>query len=84
MLRKSTLEQIISEDLSDLWKILSPEEKRIVTDNFTISHYKKGQIIYAEQEEPENLWCLLQGKVQMYKSGVGDRVQILRLYRPVQ
>ncbi|MDE6795065.1 MAG: Crp/Fnr family transcriptional regulator, partial [Muribaculaceae bacterium] len=40
--------------------------------------------IYAEHEEPENLWVLLKGKVKMYKSGVGDRVQILRLYRPVQ
>ena len=66
MLKKSTLEHIISEDLSDLWNILSPEEKRTVTDNFTILHYKKGQIIYAEQEEPENLWCLLKGKVKMY------------------
>ena len=80
MLKKSTLVQIISEDLSELWNILSPEEKRIVTDNFTILHYKKGQIIYAEHEEPENLWCLLKGKVKMYKSGIGDRVQILRLY----
>ena len=84
MIKKSTLEHIISEDLSDLWNALSPEDKRIVTDNFTILHYKKGQIIYAEQEEPENLWVLLKGKVKMYKSGVGDRVQILRLYRPVQ
>ena len=84
MLKKSTLEQIISEDLSDLWTILTPEEKRVVTDNFTITEFKKGKIIYAEGEEPENLWCLLNGKVKMYKSGVGDRVQILRLYRPVQ
>ena len=84
MIKKSTLEHIISEDLSDLWNALSPEDKRVVTDNFTILHYKKGQIIYAEHEEPENLWILLKGKVKMYKSGVGDRVQILRLYRPVQ
>ena len=83
MIKKSTLEHIISEDLSDLWKNLSPEEKRTVTDNFTILHYKKGQIIYAEQEDPEYLWCLLKGKVKMYKSGIGDRIQILRLYRPV-
>ena len=84
MLKKSTLEQVVSEDLSDLWNVLSPEEKRIITDNFTITHYKKGQIIYAEHEDPENLWCLLKGKVKMYKSGIGDREQILRLYRPVQ
>lgn len=84
MLRKSTLERIISEDLSDLWNALTPEEKRIVTDNFKYEHYKKNQIIYAENETPENLFCLLEGKVKMYKSGIGDRVQILRLYRPVQ
>lgn len=84
MLKKSTLEQIVSNDLADIWNILAPEEKRIITDNFTIVQYKKGQIIYAEHEEPENLWCLLKGKVKMYKSGIGDREQILRLYRPVQ
>lgn len=84
MLKKSTLVQVVSEDLSDIWNVLTPEEKRIITDNFSIQHYKKGQIIYAEHEEPENLWCLVKGKVKMYKSGIGDREQILRLYRPVQ
>ncbi|MCH5232390.1 MAG: Crp/Fnr family transcriptional regulator [Muribaculaceae bacterium] len=84
MIKKSTLDHVISEGLSDIWKVLKPEEKRIITDNFTIQHYKKGQIIYAELEEPENLWILLKGKVKMYKNGIGDREQILRLYRPVQ
>lgn len=41
-------------------------------------------MIYAEGEEPEYLWCLLQGKVKKYKDGVGGRVQILRLIRSVQ
>ncbi len=84
MIKKSTLEQIVSEDISELWGVLSPEEKRVITDNFNIQNLKKNQIIYAEQDEPEHLWILLKGKVKMYKSGIGDRVQILRLYRPVQ
>lgn len=84
MLKKSTLEQIISHDLSEMWRALNPEQKRIITENFTIHNYKKNQIIYVEQDEPENLWVLLKGKVKMYKNGIGDRVQILRLYRPVQ
>lgn len=84
MLKKSTLEHIISHDLSDLWNVLLPEQKREVTDNFTIHTFKKNQIIFAEREDPECLWCLLKGKVKMYKSGAGDRTQILRLYRPVQ
>lgn len=70
--------------MSEMWNALLPEEKRIVTDNFTIATYKKNQIIYSENEQPKYLWCLLKGKVKMYKAGVGDRVQILRLYSPVQ
>lgn len=84
MIKKSTLEHIISNDMSEMWNALLPEEKRIVTDNFTMTHYKKNQVIYSENEEPKNLWCLLKGKVKMYKAGIGDRVQILRLYSPVQ
>lgn len=84
MIIKSTLEHIISHDLADLWNVLTSDEKRIVTENFTIRTFKKNQIIYAENEDPEYLWCLLKGKVKKYKLGIGERVQILKLYRPVQ
>ena len=84
MIKKSDLEQIISQDLSELWNVLLPEQRRIVSQSFTIHRYKKSQIIYAEGEEPDFLWCLLKGKVKTFKSGIGERVQIIRLYRPVQ
>lgn len=84
MLKKSTLEAIVSNDLAEMWDVLLPEEKRIVSDNFEILDYRKNQVVYAEGETPEYLWVLLSGKVKMYKAGIGDRVQILRLYRPVQ
>lgn len=84
MLKKSTLENIIRQDLSPLWEILSQEEKRTVTDNFRVFHFKKNEMIYAEGDAPEYLWILLRGKVKKTKTGIGDRVQILRLYRPVQ
>ncbi|MCC8038429.1 MAG: Crp/Fnr family transcriptional regulator [Bacteroidales bacterium] len=81
---KRALEKVISEDMSDIWSVLTPDEKRRIIDNFTISQFKKNQIIYAEKEDPEYLWCLLAGKAKLYKDGVGGRVQILRLIRPVQ
>ena len=84
MIKKSTLENIIKEDLAEIWSILTPEEKRLVADNFVIHNFKKNQIIYAENDEPEYLWCLLKGKVKMFKDGIGGRQQILRLYRPIQ
>ena len=74
MIKKSTLERIIGDDLADLWNALTPDEKRIIAENFHYERYKKNQ----------NLYCLLEGKVKLFKSGIGDRVQILRLYRPVQ
>lgn len=84
MINKSILERIIGDDLAELWNTLTQDEKRTLADNFHYERFKKNQIIYAESEEPENLYCLLEGKVKLYKSGIGDRVQILRLYRPVQ
>jgi CRP-like cAMP-binding protein len=81
---KNTLEQVISEDLTEIWTILDNDEKRLVIDNFTIHDFKKNQIIYAEGETPEYLWCLLNGKVKKFKDGIGGRQQILRLHRPVQ
>ncbi len=81
---KSAIEKVINEDMADIWSILSGEEKRLIVDNFNIQTFKKNQFIYAEGDEPEYLWCLLKGKVKKSKEGVGGRVQILRLIRPVQ
>ncbi len=81
---KAALERVINEDMAEIWSILTPDEKRIITDNLRIHSFKKNQIIYAEGDAPEFLWCLLKGKVKKIKEGVGGRVQILRLIRPVQ
>lgn len=70
--------------MAEIWAILEPEEKRRIVDAFVIHNYKKNQMIYAEGEDPEFLWCLLSGKVKKFKDGIGGRVQILRLIRPVQ
>lgn len=81
---KATLQKVIDEDMAEIWSILTNEEKRIVADNLSIHSFKKNQIIYAEGDQPEYLWCLLKGKVKKTKEGVGGRIQILRLIRPVQ
>lgn len=81
---RAALEQVISEDMSEIWSVLTPEEKRRITDAITIHCFKKNQIIYAERDEAEYLWCLFEGKAKMYKDGIGGRQQTLRLLRPVQ
>ncbi|MCM1036618.1 MAG: Crp/Fnr family transcriptional regulator [Bacteroides sp.] len=81
---KSAIEKVINDDMAEIWSLLNGDEKRLIVDNFEIQNFKKNQIIYAEGDEPEYLWCLLKGKVKKFKEGVGGRVQILRLIRPVQ
>ena len=81
---KSTIEQLLTEDFAEIWQLLSGDEKRLIADNFTIHHYKKNQVVYAEKDEPEFLWCLIEGKVKKYKDGIGGRCQIIRLIKPVE
>ena len=84
MVKKSTLESILQQEMSDFWALLENEEKRIIAENFKIQNFKKNEIIYSEGEDPAQLMCLLKGKVKIYKDGVGGRSQIIRLIRPVQ
>ena len=84
MIKKSTVEKLISEDLAAIWTILTANERRQVAENFHIHTFRKNQMIYAEKDNPEFLWCLIKGKVKLTKDGIGGRQQILRLYRPIQ
>lgn len=59
MVSRDALEKVVKEDMAGIWNVLTSEEKRVVIDNFTIHNYKRNQIIYAEKETPEYLWCLL-------------------------
>lgn len=83
-IKKSIFQRVIAHDLGEIWDVLTRQEKRTLASNFQLHSYKKNQIIYAEKEEPEFLWILLKGKVKKYKNGINDRIQILRLHRPVQ
>lgn len=81
---KSALEKVINEDMSEIWSVLDNDQKHLVAENLELHNFKKNEYIYLEGDEPEFLWCLFKGKVKKVKKGVGDRVQILRLMRPVQ
>ena len=82
MVKKSTLESILQNEMSDFWALLDSEEKRIISDNFHIHNFKKNEVIYNEGDQPLHLMYLIKGKVKLYKKGNGS--QIVRLIRPVQ
>ena len=62
---------------------LSDEEKEELSKHLTIVSYKKNETIYKEGDKPTGLICLSEGKVKVFKEGVGGRDQIVRMAKPV-
>lgn len=84
MVKKNLSEAVISEHIADMWYPLNEEQREYLMRNFTVQSYKKNEIIYCEGETPTHLMCLLNGKVKIYKDGVGGRSQIIRMIKPVE
>lgn len=69
-------------DLNPLWQTLTEEERIFVSQHVEIVHYAKNEIIHLDGDASEYMWMLLQGKVRIYKEGIGQRQQIIRLLKP--
>lgn len=76
--------QDLAASMPELWSLLNEDEHQIIASNAKIAEFKKNEAIYNEDEIPENLMCLLKGKIKIFKNGVGGRSQIIRMVRPVQ
>jgi CRP-like cAMP-binding protein len=70
--------------LPDIWRLLTDKEHDILRVESKIRIYKRNQLIYAEGELPQDMMCLLRGKVKIFKNGIGGRSQIMRMIKPVQ
>lgn len=70
--------------LPDLVSPLSEDEIQHVARHITLRSFKKNELIYNEGEVPSQLFCLISGKVKIYKDGVGGRSQIVRVMNAVE
>lgn len=81
MISKVSKEQVI-EKMDSLWSILTPEQQNFLYDQLMFRHYKKGETIYEENEEPTHLMCIMSGCAKIFRKGYISRPQILRLLLP--
>ena len=72
-----------SKNKDSIFNLLNKKEKDIFEKNRQCTGYKKGEIIYKEGDKPSGLICLCQGKVKVFKEGVGNRDQIIRMVSSV-
>ena len=69
----------IAETMSVLWEPLTERQRQYLTEHIRVHVYEKNEMLYREGERPAFLMCLLDGKVKVYKSGIGGRQQIVRV-----
>ncbi len=69
-------------DVNPLWNTLTDDQKNELSKRAELIHYSRNEIIHQDGEESEHVWMLLKGKVRIYKEGIGQRQQIIRLLKP--
>ena len=66
-----------------VFSVLSADQKEILKKSNTSQNFKKGEIIFKEGDKPTGLLWMSEGKVKIFKEGVGGREQIVRMAKPV-
>lgn len=69
-------------DLNPVWDVLTFEEKEYINQNIDVCCYKKNEIIHHEGDTPTHMMMLVNGKLKVYKEGVGQKQQIIRMLKP--
>lgn len=70
--------------MSDFWQNLTEDQQIFLYDQLEICYYKKNETVYAENEYPRKMFCLVSGEIKIYKKGTSERIQIMRMVRPKQ
>lgn len=69
-------------ELNPVWDVLTDDEKEYIAANARVYTFKKNEIIHREGDIPTHMMMLVEGKVRVYKEGVSNRNQIIRMLKP--
>ena len=73
----------LENDPLNIFSVLSDEERVLLNSNCQTKKIRKGGLIFSEGNEPEGLIYLTKGSAKVFKVGVGEREQIVRLVKPM-
>ncbi len=65
-------------NINPLFSNLTKDELNILTFEKGCNFYKRGNIIYQERNRISGVYCISQGVVKLYKTGIDGREQIIR------
>lgn len=82
MAKKAEEEYLKLWDMNPVWEVLTPEEKEYISLHVEICHFRKNEVIHEEGDHPTHMMMLAEGKLRVYKEGVGNKMQIIRMLKP--
>ena len=69
-------------EMNPVWESLTEEEREYIQAHVEVCHYRKNEIIHHEGDVPTHMMMLGAGKLRVYKEGVGNKIQIIRMLKP--
>jgi CRP-like cAMP-binding protein len=73
----------VFENPKSIFSTLTTEEKEDLLNHLNLTSFRKNEFIFKEGEKPHGFLFLYEGKVIIYKEGVGGREQIIRMAKPL-
>lgn len=69
-------------EMNPIWSSLTDAQRMQATSQMEVCRYRKNAIIHREGATPSHMMMLVSGKIKIYKEGIGQRQQIIRLLKP--
>ncbi len=84
--KTESLKQYLNPTIEDLTVLLQSSygknDLHSLAENRNINKYKKKQVVYAEGNYPNRLYCVVTGKVKAYKTNDDGKELVIELYSP--
>ena len=71
----------LSQSMPEVWQALDEHDREAIVLTTKILNFKKNENVYFLNTIPSHMYCLISGKVKIYKDGVGGRSQIIRMVK---
>jgi CRP-like cAMP-binding protein len=75
--------ELCIEGASSIFRGLNQVDKELLNQHHLVAKFRKRETILGEGSKPKGLICLVSGKAKVFKTGAGNREQIIKMLRPL-
>ena len=82
--KKESNKEKAAKAIAKLWGGIEDEQFDLLLEHIELKKFKKGELIYQNEQLPTEAMCLLTGKVKIFKDGISGKNQIIRVIKPLE